>query len=71
MIILIHSTVNVLNTDCSYPKGFDWAFIIYGIVITILFLNFYSKSYTENKSKKLLTNGVAAKGTNGIKKRVE
>ena len=69
MVILIHSIVNILDTECTYPKGFDWAFVIYGIVITILFLNFYSKSYSENKSKKNVTNGAAANGINGIKKR--
>lgn len=56
-IILIHSLVNIY-TECSYPKGFSWAFVIYGVVITLLFLNFYSKSYgSSENSKKNKTNG--------------
>lgn len=46
LAIMIHSTVNVLS-DCDYPKGFSWAFFIYGIFITMLFMNFYIQSYTK------------------------
>ena len=56
---MIHSTANVLS-DCPYPKGYSIAFILYGIFITLLFLNFYKQSYSKEKSGKI-TNG-----TNGL-----
>jgi hypothetical protein len=50
-----HSIINLIS-ECEYPKGYSLAFVIYGVVITFLFMNFYRKSYnTQVKSK---TNGV-------------
>lgn len=49
--VLIHSTVNYF-AECNYPKGYDIAFIIYGVYITLLFLNFYRKSYSKAKKLK-------------------
>lgn len=47
-VIMAHSTVNLFS-DCSYPKGFSWAFFIYGIFITMLFANFYVQSYNKKQ----------------------
>ena len=59
-----------IYTECSYPKGFSWAFVIYGVVITLLFLNFYSKSYGGNEnSKKNKTNGLNLSNLSASKKR--
>ena len=49
LVIMIHSIVN-LSSDCTYSRGFSRAFVIYGIFITALFMNFYIQSY--NKPKK-------------------
>lgn len=46
--IMTHSIVNVTN-ECTYPTGFSWAFIIYGVFITALFTNFYIQSYKKPK----------------------
>ena len=45
---MTHSLVN-LGSECSYPKGYSLAFIVYGVVITLLFMNFYLESYTKPK----------------------
>ena len=68
-IIVVHSLVNIYS-ECSYPKGFSWAFIIYGLFITLLFLNFYSHSYTKPTKKD--SNGKVSNEktttSNGVKK---
>ena len=45
-----HSIVN-LSSECEYPKGYSLAFVTYGVVITLLFMNFYLKSYTQANDK--------------------
>lgn len=55
-VICVHSLTNIY-AECSYPKGFSWSFIIYGVFIALLFLNFYSNSYT--KPAKSAQNGKA------------
>lgn len=47
--VMIHSIVNIA-VDCSFPKGFAAAYLTYGIIITLFFLNFYVQSYI-NKSR--------------------
>lgn len=49
--MLAHTAVNFF-TECSYPKGYDIAFMVYGIFLTSLFVKFYRDSYLENKQKK-------------------
>lgn len=51
LVIMVHSIVNV-SSSCSYPKGFSWAFVIYGVFITALFTNFYIQSYRLKTKKK-------------------
>jgi elongation of very long chain fatty acids protein 4 len=51
-VIMIHALVNIAS-ECTYPKGFSWSFVIYGILITALFMNFYQKSYTSPKKNKI------------------
>ena len=50
-----HSIIN-LSSECEYPKGYSLAFVVYGVVITFLFMNFYHKSY--NNQAKSKSNGV-------------
>ena len=52
MIIMTHAVVNIFQKDCAYPKGYSIAFVLYGIFITSLFMNFYKKSYTKTEGKK-------------------
>lgn len=52
---MTHSILN-LASECEYPKGYSLAFVIYGVVITLLFMNFYQKSYTPQTRNK--SNGV-------------
>ena len=62
---MIHSIVNVY-ADCSFPKAFSLSYLIYGIIITALFLNFYFQSYNDKKTSKS-ANGAATR--NGISKK--
>ena len=72
---MFHSIVNTF-ADCSFPKAFSISYLVYGMIITALFTNFYIQSYLKEKSEKLaaikeksLRNGAAlvANG-NGTKK---
>ena len=47
MVVMSHSIMNIFSTDCTYPKGFSWSFVIYGVLITALFMNFYVQSYNK------------------------
>ena len=51
LFVMIHSIFNILDTKCTYPKGFSWSFVIYGVFITALFMNFYQKAYTAQVVK--------------------
>jgi len=46
--VMIHSTVNVF-TPCSFPTGFSMSYLVYGIIITLFFANFYVQSYLQSK----------------------
>lgn len=65
-IVMTHSLVNISNNECTYPKGYSIAFVLYGIFITLLFMNFYQKSYSKEEKAKYL-NGKSAKIGNGKK----
>lgn len=52
-IVLIHTAINYFS-ECSYPKGYDIAFMLYGAFIMSLFLNFYRQSYVAKKQAKKL-----------------
>ena len=51
LLVLLHTTINYFS-ECSYPKGYDIAFLIYGVFIMGLFLNFYKQSYTKAQATK-------------------
>lgn len=72
-IVLLHTSINYFS-KCTYPKGFDIAFMSYGIFIMILFLNFYRQSYLKSKreaaAKKASKDSTkTSNGTNGIGKK--
>ena len=72
-IVLLHTSINYFS-KCTYPKGFDIAFMSYGIFIMILFLNFYRQSYLKSKreaaAKKASKESTkTSNGTNGIGKK--
>jgi hypothetical protein len=46
VIVMVHSITNIVS-ECSYPKGYSISFVVYGVFITMLFLNFYLKSYSK------------------------
>jgi hypothetical protein len=51
---MIHSTVNILQTDCAFPRAFSISYLCYGMIITLFFANFYVQSYfSSNKKAKL------------------
>nr|QBO55913.1 elongation of very long chain fatty acid 9c [Brachionus koreanus] len=50
-VIMSHAVVNIFQKNCEYQKGYSIAFVIYGVFITSLFLNFYNKSYSKPKDK--------------------
>ena len=61
--MLVHTAVNYFS-DCTYPKGYDIAFMIYGVFIKFLFLNFYRQSYLKSKRE-----AAAKKKLNGSSKK--
>ena len=42
---MFHSILNVFAKDCSFPKAFSLSYLVYGIIITGFFANFYIQSY--------------------------
>ena len=47
---MFHSIVNVFAKDCSFPKAFSLSYLVYGIIITGFFANFYIQSYLNKQS---------------------
>lgn len=50
--VMIHSIVNLLHTDCNFPKGFSMGYLAYGFIIACFFANFYIQSYIKNLNNK-------------------
>lgn len=49
-----------MANDCSFPKGFSLSYLIYGMIITGFFANFYIQSYIKSLcSSSKSTNGVS------------
>jgi len=48
--VMLHSIVNVFAKDCSFPKAFSLSYLVYGIIITGFFANFYIQSYLNKQS---------------------
>lgn len=44
--VMFHSILN-LYTECSFPKGFSLSYLVYGMIITGFFANFYVQSYIK------------------------
>ncbi len=65
-IVVVHSSVNCF-VDCAYPKGFNYAFMSYGLFIALLFTNFYFQSY-KNQAPKAKQNGHAHQSNNNKNK---
>ena len=74
--VIIHTTINIM-ADCSYPKAFNYAVVLYALSLIVLFSNFYIKAYVNKKaSHKTIEpeqNGHTATNdshlTNGVQKR--
>ncbi|XP_060593391.1 elongation of very long chain fatty acids protein 4-like [Ruditapes philippinarum] len=49
--VVIHTGVNMTQTDCDFPQGFNYAVFLYAISLIVLFANFFQKSYCNNKEK--------------------
>jgi len=70
--VMFHSIVNIF-ADCSFPKAFSMSYLVYGMIITGFFANFYIQSYinrirSTTPTKKTTTTGI----TNGsIDKKVK
>jgi elongation of very long chain fatty acids protein 4 len=66
--VMVHSIVNTFAT-CSFPKPFSISYLVYGMVITLLFSNFYMQSYNKKNSEKLIkSKSLNGNGSsNGIK----
>jgi len=45
--VMFHSIVNIMSPGCTFPKAFSASYLIYGIIITCFFLNFYIQSYIK------------------------
>ncbi|RNA25920.1 Elongation of very long chain fatty acids 4 [Brachionus plicatilis] len=50
-IVISHAITNLFQKDCTYPKGWSWAAIIYTTLMALLFMNFYKKSYGKKMQK--------------------
>ncbi|CAF0992465.1 unnamed protein product [Brachionus calyciflorus] len=44
--VMTHSIVNYF-ADCPFPKGFSMSYLVYGMIITAFFINFYVQSYIK------------------------
>ena len=53
--VMVHSIVNTYAA-CSFPKGFSISYLVYGMIITVLFTNFYMQSYLQKQSEKKMLN---------------
>ena len=55
---MIHSFINFYS-ECSFPKAFSLSYLIYGMIITAFFINFYVQSYIKRltSQKNVLLNG--------------
>ena len=51
-----------MANDCSFPKGFSLSYLIYGMIITGFFANFYIQSYI----KSLCSSSTVSKPANGV-----
>nr|QBO55934.1 elongation of very long chain fatty acid 9d [Brachionus rotundiformis] len=60
--VMIHSLIN-FNAECSFPKAFSLSYLIYGMIITGFFINFYVQSYIKRlvSHGKTSSNGESAK----------
>lgn len=45
--VMTHSVVNIMQTDCAFPKGCSYGYLGYGFIITLFFANFYIQSYIK------------------------
>lgn len=52
--VMTHSIVNVFAKDCSFPKGFSLSYLVYGMIITGFFANFYMQSYLKKREENRL-----------------
>ncbi|XP_053395945.1 elongation of very long chain fatty acids protein 4-like [Mercenaria mercenaria] len=50
--VVIHTGVNMLQGDCEFPQGFNYAVFLYAISLIILFGNFFSKTYNGKQGKR-------------------
>jgi hypothetical protein len=64
---MVHSVVNVLAKDCSFPKGFSLSYLIYGMIITGFFANFYMQAYLKKRNEAYKKNNLSDKNNNVIK----
>ena len=48
-IVISHAFVNLFQKECTYPKGWSYAAIIYTSLMAGLFMNFYKNSYSKSK----------------------
>lgn len=44
--VMFHSILNI-NANCSFPKGFSISYLVYGMIITGFFANFYVQAYIK------------------------
>nr|ATI22178.1 elongase 3 [Brachionus koreanus]QBO55914.1 elongation of very long chain fatty acid 9d [Brachionus koreanus] len=44
--VMTHSIINVY-VECAFPKAFSLSYLIYGMIITGFFINFYVQSYIK------------------------
>ena len=49
---MIHSIINILQKDCSFPVGHSKGYLAYGFIITLFFSNFYIQSYIKKRNDK-------------------
>lgn len=58
IIIFLQFLWGVLTKDCAYPKVLLLLFIPHNILMIVLFIEFYYKSYIQKKSSQIDKNGL-------------
>lgn len=50
IIVTIHAIINLLSPSSKFPKGLVALFVPQGVIMYVLFWDFYNKEYKKKKN---------------------